>query len=95
MKIIRHLKAADLLTSERGPQGGYRIKKSPSEITLYDIVTIMEGEICINKCIGESGFCSRNAKQYCQIHFVMNRLQTDFCNTLKNYTLNDFVSSFN
>ncbi|WP_099204298.1 RrF2 family transcriptional regulator [Scatolibacter rhodanostii] len=94
MKIIRQLKSANILESERGPQGGYRIQKNPSEITLYDVIRIMEGDICINRCLAADGFCSRQATGYCQVHNVMERVQISMVSILKDYTLTDFLTSF-
>lgn len=41
-KLIRELRKAGLIESRRGPQGGHMLAKSADEITVGDIVRIME-----------------------------------------------------
>lgn len=94
MKIIRQLKTARLLNSERGPQGGYRISKNPAEITIYDVVVVMEGDICLNRCLHGDHFCSRSASDYCEVHQLMDQLQGEMQESLKKHTIADVAHSF-
>ena len=43
--ILVTLKNARLVTSERGREGGYRLRRPPSEIAIGDIVRIMDGPL--------------------------------------------------
>lgn len=45
VQILIELKAAGLVSSVRGKQGGYRIAKAPLEITLGDVWRAVDGEI--------------------------------------------------
>lgn len=94
MKVMRQLKNANILESARGPQGGYRISRSPEEVTLYEIVKVMEGDIFINKCTQDPNFCSRNATSYCEVHQLMHKLQKIVADTLKQYNVSEFLKSF-
>lgn len=49
-KLIRELRRAGLIESRRGPQGGHKLAKSPSEITVGDIVRIMECPPKFDEC---------------------------------------------
>lgn len=42
-KILQSLRAAGIVTSVQGKQGGYILARRPSEITLKDIVEALEG----------------------------------------------------
>ncbi len=53
-QIFQKLKKAGILGSKRGPRGGYFLLKSPSEITLYDIITCTEGPIELVFCVSEA-----------------------------------------
>ncbi|MCC7474342.1 MAG: Rrf2 family transcriptional regulator [Pirellulales bacterium] len=44
VQILLRLKGAGLVSSTRGAAGGYRLAHSPREITLADIIEVMEGE---------------------------------------------------
>ena len=42
-QILQRLRKGGLIESVRGPSGGYRLSRKPSEITLGDILTAAEG----------------------------------------------------
>lgn len=43
-KILQSLRAAGIVISHHGKQGGYHLARHPSEITLKDIIKGLEGE---------------------------------------------------
>ena len=45
VQILIELKAAGLVSSVRGKQGGYRLAKAPREITLGDVWRAVDGEV--------------------------------------------------
>ncbi len=49
-QLIRKLKRAGYIKSQRGPFGGHMLAKSASEITIGDIVRILEGTTAITDC---------------------------------------------
>ena len=42
VKILQNLNAADIIETKEGKQGGIRLMKDPSEITILDILEAME-----------------------------------------------------
>ena len=60
---IRKLKKAGFIQSQRGPFGGHMLAKSPAEITVGDIVRILEETTAITDCAQEDeqlcGECNR------------------------------------
>ncbi len=48
--LIKKLKDAGLIKSQRGPFGGHMLKKLPDEITVGDIVRTLEGTTAITDC---------------------------------------------
>jgi Rrf2 family iron-sulfur cluster assembly transcriptional regulator len=44
-QIFRRLRRAGLVTSKRGPGGGYRLSRPPEEITLADVAVAVEGQV--------------------------------------------------
>ena len=67
MKVLKALKDAGLVAGYQGKRGGYAISKKPEEISLWDIVEVMEGTTKINRCLEADGFCSRHGTQFCAI----------------------------
>jgi Rrf2 family protein len=45
VKLLRPLVTARILHSVKGPNGGYRLARSPSEISLLDIIEAVDGPI--------------------------------------------------
>lgn len=45
VQILLQLKGAGYVASTRGASGGYRLAKPPEEVTVDEIVTIMEGPV--------------------------------------------------
>jgi Rrf2 family protein len=43
-KLLRKLVSADLITSVPGVKGGFKLKKKPEEIRIYDIYLAIEGQ---------------------------------------------------
>jgi Rrf2 family protein len=54
-QIFQDLKRAALVTSKRGPKGGYALSKAPAEISLGDIVRALEGPIKLATSKDEEG----------------------------------------
>ena len=58
-QIVIPLKRAQLLVSARGAGGGYRLARSPREITVGEIVALLEGGNSIIHCATEPESCDR------------------------------------
>ena len=53
--ILSQLKQAGFVTSQRGKQGGYRLVRSPEELTIGEVIRFIEGPIGPVDCmVGES-----------------------------------------
>jgi len=59
-QIIRPLKKAGMVTSVRGAAGGHMLTKSPTQITLGQIVRATEGAINIATCLDCDDECDRS-----------------------------------
>lgn len=45
LKVLKPLVGARLLVSVKGPNGGYRLAKSPNEISLLEVIEAVDGPI--------------------------------------------------
>lgn len=52
-KLLRMLAKADLLDSQRGPQGGYSLARDPQHISMAEIITAIEGPIALMECLSD------------------------------------------
>lgn len=53
-KILRILTKNKLLTSIRGAHGGYRLDRKPSDISIAEVVRVLEGPVAVTSCVDES-----------------------------------------
>lgn len=62
-QLTRKLKKSGLITSHRGPAGGHMLAKSPKEISIGDIVRVLEESTVITDCAEQEnqvcGICNR------------------------------------
>ena len=49
-KVLKQLLQSGLLVSHRGIKGGYGLAKAPTEISVAEIVTALEGPIALTEC---------------------------------------------
>lgn len=65
MKIVRQLRNVNLITSVQGCRGGYRIARRPEQITLYEVVHGIEGDLCICPCLKDGyQIAAKGAEKY-------------------------------
>lgn len=60
-KAMQNLKRAGIAVSVQGVNGGYRLAKSPDDITVSDIGRAIEGEPHLMRCSAENGKCEIQA----------------------------------
>jgi FeS assembly SUF system regulator len=57
-KVLKQLLQSRLLVSHRGINGGYGLAKAPTEISVAEIVTALEGPIALTECSTDvTGMC--------------------------------------
>ncbi len=69
-KILQNLVKQKVLVSTKGPNGGFGIGKKTDEISLYDIVRIVDGEDFFNNCLIGLQPCAthENNQKPCPVH---------------------------
>ncbi|WP_195575375.1 RrF2 family transcriptional regulator [Paenibacillus sp. 1001270B_150601_E10] len=89
MKVIKRLREADFVESVQGCDGGYRMHPEAKDVTLYQIVEVMEGPIRINRCLEEDCFCSLNATATCDVRKIFTSLQKELIMKLEGIRIAD------
>jgi Rrf2 family transcriptional regulator, iron-sulfur cluster assembly transcription factor len=69
-KILQLLAKQKILTSSKGPHGGFSLLRDPKKITLMDIVTTIDGNDIFDNCIIHNVPCKcvDENKVLCPIH---------------------------
>lgn len=60
-QLIIPLKKAKYIKSVRGPKGGHMLSKPPEEISIADIVKVLEGGFGFSPCIEDPAACKRTS----------------------------------
>jgi Rrf2 family protein len=89
-QIMIPLKAAGLVRAYRGAHGGYRLGRRAAEITLKEIVEVLDGDICLLECVRDSGSCNRIAR--CVTMSVWHELGERISSFLASMTLEDLIA---
>ncbi len=91
--IIVLLRRANLVNSERGAHGGYTIAKKPSNITIKEIVDVLEGRPYLIECIENNKVCKK--KELCPSQELWKNLDNEISKFLQSITLQNLVDNFN
>lgn len=88
-QIIIPLKKAELVTSVRGQKGGHMLAKSPDEITVGEIVALMEGGFKLTECAKDPEACDRF--ETCLTRRVWKKAADAMYDALNQIRLSDLV----
>lgn len=92
MKILRKLGSVGIVDSYKGTKGGYELGKSPSEVSLYDIVEAVEGTYMFSRCLDGHYNCNRTEKGLpCNYRMAFAKISDIVCEELKKLTFDDFT----
>ncbi len=91
-KQLQAMRRAGLVESSRGAQGGYRLSRSPSDISLWDITAAIEGPASIFRCTevrqnGPCGLDARDCRTACGIAAAFRNAENTFRNELASVSL--------
>lgn len=92
--ILLTLKSQGILTSKKGPGGGYWLAKSPSSITLGNIIRSFEGDLAPVQCLSDNatGACPEcHDLATCATRLVMADVQKSVSVVIDNVTLADMI----
>jgi Rrf2 family protein len=85
-KVFQRLVREGLVSSTRGPKGGFELAKSPDEITLFNIYATIEG-------VPKGDYCLLHKEQCpfgrCIFGSMLGKMTREFIDYLKNTTLGD------
>jgi Rrf2 family iron-sulfur cluster assembly transcriptional regulator len=69
-KILQQLAKQKILSSTKGPNGGFSLLKDARKLTLFDIVNTIDGAEIFTKCIMHDRSCegTRKRSKHCPMH---------------------------
>jgi Rrf2 family protein len=89
-KIFQALHKADIVISQRGMGGGFKLARPPAQITLLQIIESVEGRIAFQRCLEDPVGCPK--ARTCVISKVLARAQNEMKAVFSATTLADLVA---
>jgi Rrf2 family protein len=92
-QIMHTLKEAGFVQSQRGKFGGYRLAKKAREITIGQVVRIVDGPLAPIGCVSQSAYepCTCPDEAHCGLRMLMLDVRNAIAGILDRYTLADVV----
>lgn len=87
-KVFQRLVKEGFVNSNRGPSGGFSLKRAPGEVTFLEIYEAIEGKIVITRCPLDKPVCPFDK---CIFKNVMKDLTLEFRNYMEQQTLDQYL----
>ncbi len=94
-QILLSLKNTGLLTSKRGVNGGYRLARSPAEISVGEVIRALDGPFTPLPCASAKARherCSCPDERTCPLRVLMTQVQAQMETLLDGRTLDEVLS---
>ncbi len=88
-KVLKMLSSAGLVESYRGVAGGYRLVRSPGQVSVAQIVEAIEGPIGMTECSLHEGACSH--EPHCGVRGPWQRISHVVVRALRDVSLADML----
>jgi Rrf2 family transcriptional regulator, iron-sulfur cluster assembly transcription factor len=93
-QLFGKLRRAGLVASARGPGGGYKLAREPSDIALAEVILAVDEPLRVTRCEGDAvDGCVKGAK--CCAHDLWSSLGRQMMYFLESITLEDVVENRN
>lgn len=89
-QLINPLKTAGLVNSLRGAHGGYVLGRTADDISLREILQVLEGPLCLVDCVDDPSVCERSPS--CVSRDIWGEASKNLLQTLAQTTLAGMVT---
>jgi Rrf2 family iron-sulfur cluster assembly transcriptional regulator len=96
-KILQMLAKQKILSSSKGPHGGFSLARDPRKITLLDIVLSIDGRDTIDSCIIHNKTCRAVGEEdlVCPVHEEYSKIRTRIMNLFSKKNIYSMVKAAN
>lgn len=92
-KVLQQLARSGLLTSVKGPKGGFGFSRPPEEISLMEVVAVIDGTEGFTRCAVGLAECSDESP--CPLHDAWKPLRTQINDYLQGISVADLATALN
>jgi Rrf2 family protein len=93
--ILGDLRTAGLVSTRKGPGGGYKLARGPSEIKLGDVIRTVDGPLAPLACASRTAYqpCQDcKSVKSCNVRLIMRRVRDAMSEVLDRVTISDMVA---
>jgi Rrf2 family protein len=90
-KILQLLARQGLLQSHAGMNGGYSLNRDPRDISVFEVIRIIDGPLFITSCVTDAGPCDLTSS--CTIKEPLARVNDSISDLLKKICISDLVEA--
>lgn len=91
-KILRKLTQAGITGSIRGKGGGYKLVKEPADISLLEVLEVIDGPLLINRCLEDGYVCSMHKDDaVCEIHKTIGQVGNELRDKLSQRSFAEYI----
>ncbi len=88
-KLLKSLARANLVTSTRGTNGGYRLARDPRLISAANVIDALEGPVSITECSAANSHC--DIEHVCSVGNAWKRINVAIRHALDEVSLIDLL----
>ena len=88
-KLLKELQRAGLVTSARGPRGGYQLAREPAAISAAAIIDAVDGPVALTECAAHGSHCELEAS--CGVGGAWQRVNAAIRHALDDVNLNQLI----
>jgi Rrf2 family protein len=89
-KIVSQLSVAGVLHTSRGARGGVSLARQPGDISLLEVIEVIDGPINLNECVTDPNACPY--QDDCPVHEIWCEAQATMVKRLSDTTFGHLLS---
>ena len=89
-KVLQSLTRARLITSQRGPAGGFQMSAPGRQASMREVIEAIDGPMNLNVCLGNNQGCPR--RLWCPAHPVWVKAQEAVIDVLNEARITDLAN---
>lgn len=90
-KVLQSLTRAGLVTSQRGPAGGFQMSAPGRQASMREVIEAIDGPMNLNVCLGDDQSCPR--RLWCPAHPVWVKAQEAVLDVLNEARISDLTTA--
>jgi len=87
-KLLQELSRKEIISSKKGPNGGFFLSEENGRFTLMDVINVIDGNDRFNTCLLSLEEC--NASKPCPLHNLAGPSRAILINSLSDNTIIEF-----